>query len=613
LLSGGHDFFKEVKKYRGQKHTFSNTMNNTSGDDSKIAQVFADEYQSLYNSCEYDITFPESMFESLSVLCSQNEKYSVEVSAADIELALKHIKNDKADGTVELVSNHFIKSPQILKTYLAQLLSLCITHCYMPSSLLLSTIIPIPKDKMGNLADTNNYRGIALCALCLKIFEYVILIKHSGDICSSDAQFAFKKNSSTTQCTWVGREIISYYNSNGSPIYACLLDCSKAFDKIRCDTLFNKLIHRGVSPFIVRLLLYMYTHSEVRVKWNCAVSDKFQVTNGVRQGAVLSPLLFNVYIDDLIADLQNNGAGCWVGSQYYGAIVYADDILLLAPTISALSEMLQICETFGKRHGLNFNSKKTVCVHFHADAKCESLSSLPVVTLNGETLVWCKTAKHLGHTLTCCLQSNKDINIKKGNFIACVNDVMTEFAFAHPYVKQRLLNIYGSSFYGSSLWDLYSVSAKSLYTTWNIAIRKTFGLPYRTHTRFLEYISGSKHLSIILKMRFIRFVQTLCRSENVLIKNLIHVCLYDNTSPTGLNMSRILSEFNLCGTLFFDIYNKGVEQLVFNAHTSVSTLSSEEMSICSVIKELIECLNGTHTNGLPFEQCHDLMSLLCTM
>ena len=116
------------------------------------------------------------------------------------------------------------------------------------------------------------------------------------------------------------REVISYYKQRGSQVYACLLDCSKAFDKIRFDILFPRLLAKGVSPVILRLLFHSYLNSQVRVKWNRMTSELFNISNGVRQGAVLSPFLFNVYIDELICGLKQEGQGCWVGSQYYGIL-----------------------------------------------------------------------------------------------------------------------------------------------------------------------------------------------------------------------------------------------------------------------------------------------------
>ena len=133
-------------------------------------------------------------------------------------------------------------APKELHSSLSFLLRACLTHGFIPLCLLLSTVIPITKDKLGDHTISSNYRGIALCAMVMKIFEYVLLCNHSSALCSSDFQYAYKKHFSTTQCTWVANEVINHYKSNDSDVYACFLDCSKAFDKVRYDVLFPKLM-----------------------------------------------------------------------------------------------------------------------------------------------------------------------------------------------------------------------------------------------------------------------------------------------------------------------------------------------------------------------------------
>ena len=88
-----------------------------------------------------------------------------------------------------------------------------------------------------------------------------------------------------------------------------LLDASKAFDRVDYIKLFDKLIKRGMCPLTIRLLLNMYIQQKLQVKWNNHISYKFNVTNGVRQGGVLSPYLFSVYMDELLVTLKNNGVG----------------------------------------------------------------------------------------------------------------------------------------------------------------------------------------------------------------------------------------------------------------------------------------------------------------
>ena len=381
-----HNFFKDVKKFKGQSTSYSKTINGKCTPEN-IAEEFAREYQTLYNSCKYDNDVLNSFKTDLDVCLRQSMSnvQDVTISIVDIKSAIKLIKKNKSDGVYDFMSDNFIYGTDSLFMHLSRLLSMCLLHGYFPSVLLLSTLIPIPKDKLGDLTASTNYRGIALCVLCLKIFEYVLLNRHSMSLKSSCNQFAYKNGASTTQCTWLAREVIEYYKQNGSDIYGCLLDCSKAFDKIPFDKLFYTLLKKGLSPIIIRLMFYNYFNSTVRIKWSNTLSDSFNVSNGVRQGAVLSPFLFNIYMDDLIADIVQKGDGCWMGTQFYGILVYADDILLLSPTVSGLQKMLNTCSDFGTSKGLEFNCKKTMCIHFHHDFKCHNSLQNPKVYLKNKT------------------------------------------------------------------------------------------------------------------------------------------------------------------------------------------------------------------------------------
>ena len=92
------------------------------------------------------------------------------------------------------------------------------------------------------------------------------------------------------------------------------------------------------------------------VKWNGSRSRKFPVSNGVRQGAVSLAVLFSIYIDDLIQQLQKSGIGCAIDGVYYGVFIYADDILLLSASRSGLQAMVNICEKFASYKNLEFGT-----------------------------------------------------------------------------------------------------------------------------------------------------------------------------------------------------------------------------------------------------------------
>ena len=102
----------------------------------------------------------------------------------------------------------------------------------------------------------------------------------------------------------------------------------------------------------------------MQVRWNNSLSPLFSVTNGVRQGSVLSPILFTVYLDDLLSSLKSLGIGCHWDGLFVGAVSYTDDIALLAPLPSALRLMLEHREEFAISRGLSFNASKTQLICF---------------------------------------------------------------------------------------------------------------------------------------------------------------------------------------------------------------------------------------------------------
>ncbi len=114
-----------------------------------------------------------------------------------------------------------------------------IVHGYNPTYLLLVTLISLPKDKHGNMCDSDNYRGICLCSCITKLFEWCILIRYNTKLETSGLQFSFKAGHSTATSSLVMKEVINYYWNRHSKVYVALTDASKAFDRVRYDRLFE--------------------------------------------------------------------------------------------------------------------------------------------------------------------------------------------------------------------------------------------------------------------------------------------------------------------------------------------------------------------------------------
>ena len=153
---------------------------------------------------------------------------------------------------------------------------------------------------------------------------------------SDDLHFAYKKSCSTIQCVSMVTGVIDYYQKNGSPVYMCMLDASKAFDRVNLLTHFKTLYSMGMCPIYLRLLMKIYEEQQMRIRWNNFVSDYFTISNGVKQGGVLSPVLFSIYLDQLIVQLRLLGMGCYIKGLFTGVFIYAGDITLLAPSRASM-------------------------------------------------------------------------------------------------------------------------------------------------------------------------------------------------------------------------------------------------------------------------------------
>ena len=147
-----------------------------------------------------------------------------------------------------LFSDHFINGTLRFFTLISLLFTSMLSHGVAPTGLLLSTIVPVPKDKRGSKSDSNNYRAIAISSILGKLFDSIIIKDQHLSLITDDLQFGFKENSSTITCTQLLVETIEYYNINNTDCYMLLLDASKAFDRIEYVRLF-KLLREGNMCF----------------------------------------------------------------------------------------------------------------------------------------------------------------------------------------------------------------------------------------------------------------------------------------------------------------------------------------------------------------------------
>ena len=404
------DMWTEIKKVKGGSRLGPNQVDEAEGPDA-VCDLFKQKYEALYSSVpfeghEMDVFLDVLSTEVESRCASGSCEGHFSVTVDEVKYAVSRLKGGKSDADVELSSDNFIFACDELLVHLSFLFNMMISRCSAPSGMLKSILVPIPKNRKKGLSDSNNFRSIALSSVIGKILDHVVLAKYAEVLMTSELQFGFKAQHSTTQCTFVLNEVVSYYNDRDTPVFVTLLDATKAFDRVHYVKVFRLLHRRNMCPVLLMLLASMYTAQSLAVRWQGVTSVEFPCINGIKQGGVMSPVLFCVYFDELIQRLSAAGVGCHVGHRFVGALSYADDVTLLSPTFDATCQMLQVCEEFADEYDVIFNCAKSQVLLM--ECRGRRLRVRPVVRLNGNVIEYVDGTLHLG---TCVGKNSHESNV----------------------------------------------------------------------------------------------------------------------------------------------------------------------------------------------------------
>ena len=324
-----------------------------------IASLWKDKFEVVLNSVN-DLV-DEQKF--LTKIASLPVMPIASVTLSEIQKIVKNLKNDKAVGLDAMPNELFKYAPQNILIFVSITFNAFLIHSFLPSSLMSILIVPLLKGKYRDPSNSANYRPIAIATSASKIFEKLVYERIKVYLETSHNQFGFKPGHSTDMCIYSLKEIIHYYKSLNTPVYLCFVDIKSAFDRVSYWKLLNKLTERGVPLIIVQLLQFWFSSQSLRVGWGGSLSECFYMKNGIRQGSILSPYLFNVYVDNLNHDLNNCRVRCHVGDISMNNFSYADDLALIAPSAAALNDLLKICDKFASEHYIIFSNTKSVCMY----------------------------------------------------------------------------------------------------------------------------------------------------------------------------------------------------------------------------------------------------------
>ena len=211
-----------------------------------VSEHFANVYDRIYNSVDDK--------EEMSRMYSRVNKSIDTTSLSDVDLvtndivreATMNLESNRNDPIFDFNSDCLKYAPLIVFEHLTCLMKSFLVHAHVRNILLLATLIPIPKNKLGDLSSSNNYRSIAISSLILKIFDWIIILLFEESLGLDNLQFSYQKNCSTTMCTWMIIEGISYFIRNGSEVFTCTMDMTKTFHMVCHCVLLGKMMNQKI-------------------------------------------------------------------------------------------------------------------------------------------------------------------------------------------------------------------------------------------------------------------------------------------------------------------------------------------------------------------------------
>ena len=273
--------------------------------------------------------------------------------------------------------------------------------------------------------------------------------------------------------------------------------------------------------YIVKLIAFWYTTQRVMIRWGKGVSDPFKVRNGIKQGGLLSPFLFNLYINELSVNLNHSGVGCVAGKTLINHLSYADDMVLVAPSKRALQMLLNLCSIFAFAHDVLYNTEKSVCMI------CWPRKFLfkfrPVFYLQGVILEYVDVYKYLGVLVNNTLTDDDEISRRMRGIYATGNMVARKFSKCNIPCKIMMFKTFFSSIYACGLWSSYRVASYSKIKVAHNDILRTLLNVQRDDSISALFVQHQvNNLDSVLRTCYYSLMCRVLNSENVIISSLVH-------------------------------------------------------------------------------------------
>jgi hypothetical protein len=477
------------------------------------------------------------------------------ITENEVKAALKNLKAGKAEGLDGICGELLKHASSAIVPFLTKLFNKMFNMGYFPALWSQSVIFPL--HKKGDTRNPDNYRGISLLCIASKVFTFVLNKRlyswaESAEKISTE-QAGFRKGFSTVDHIFTLTSIVKkrLYSERGGKVYAAFIDYKKAFDTVDRQKLRSILQEIEISSKMLSMLKAIYFSVESCVRWGAKLSEFFGCPQGVKQGCLLSPLIFSLLISKVADEVRKHGKHGFQllpGNPEIFLLLFADDIVLLSSTPAGLQHQINNLERASKDLNLEVNLDKTKIMVFR---KGGHLSAVERWSFSGQNVEVVNSYKYLGFLLTTKLSADCACEDSVGRAKGKVLDLMKTmwslgyfdpsffFQLFDAQVKSMLL-------YAAEIWGTLRLSIiESAHT---FACKRLLGLSDKTPNHLVYGDTGRYPLYIDSCIASVRYWLKLENMSNdripkqafLMLKNCIENNMFVNNKNWAWNIKTVL-------------------------------------------------------------------------
>lgn len=477
-------FYKVLKSLRVGRDAELMQMKDVNGklltENCKIMQRWREYFQELLGTSTTNIIEEEEEEHQTGQTENNDGNTEGKITEEELQEAVRKMKNGKAPGHDQISAEMVKLMGPVGRKMLLQLINEIWKQDRIPKDWELGIIMPV--HKAGDKMKCENYRGITLMCTVAKIYERILEKRLSNKIQGEliESQSGFRRGHSVQDHIFTLKQITEKIKIQNRDAFFCFIDLEKAFDRVQRQQIWESMKNRGVDSKLIKAIKSTYVNTRNYVRTRNSQSEEFVTHEGLKQGGVLSPTLFNIIMDEILKMYRTKAKRLQVGYRNMRQVTitecaFADDVIICAGSEEDMNTNLKWWAEIINKFNMKMNVKKTKMMHIGREAKYDHIQ------IDGTTIEMVESFKYLGVAIDRSGMYNTEVTNRITAAMKLYHAIRTTFINKKEITRKTKMSVYKSIFrpillYGSESWVLTTSMKSSIQATEMKYLRRVMGI-----------------------------------------------------------------------------------------------------------------------------------------